>query len=84
MAFLITPHYEARAQKAASVSAATFAVQDRIGPLPVKEARMLFMARVDPHLAFGFEVTINVNYGLSKKWEQIFNGSSPPTVPMPV
>ncbi|KAL0058100.1 hypothetical protein AAF712_015241 [Marasmius tenuissimus] len=66
-----TPHYEARAQKAASASAATFAVQDRIGPLPVKEARMLFMARVDPHLTFGCEVIIDINDGLLKKLEQV-------------
>ncbi|KAJ8089550.1 hypothetical protein PM082_014806 [Marasmius tenuissimus] len=59
------------AQKAASASAATFAVQDGIGSLPVKEARMLYMARIDPHLTFGCEVIIDISDGLLQKLEQV-------------
>ncbi|KAL0057128.1 hypothetical protein AAF712_016247 [Marasmius tenuissimus] len=45
-----TLRYETRSQKAANTLAATFAVQDRIGPLLVREGRQLYMARIDPHL----------------------------------
>ncbi|KAJ7207268.1 hypothetical protein GGX14DRAFT_366489 [Mycena pura] len=53
-------HYTNKASKARVVANTTFAVKSMIGCLPPAEGIQLYMARVDPHLTFGCEVTLDV------------------------
>ena len=54
---IFAKHYKVKAFKARDIANATFAVEGLIGSLPPADACILYMARVDPHLTFGAEVT---------------------------
>ncbi|KAG6811948.1 hypothetical protein H0H92_005112 [Tricholoma furcatifolium] len=57
-------HYAAKAAKARKVGGVVFAMQASVGTIPPHAGRILYMARVDPHLIFGCEValgTVEVN-----------------------
>ena len=53
-------HYREKALKACRVACTSFALEAFIGVLPPKEGVLLYMARVDPVLAFGCEVVLDV------------------------
>jgi len=53
-------HYIDKAGKARSVAQTTFTLDESIGHLPPAEARLMYLARVDPHLTFGCEVMLDV------------------------
>ena len=59
--YMFAKHYQTKVSKARSVSNATFAVEDLIGSLPPRDAKILYMARVDPHLIFGAEVVLDID-----------------------
>ena len=52
-------HYTVNAAKARAVSPATFTLQSFIGDLRPLKGLHMYMARVDPHLTFGCEVSLN-------------------------
>ena len=58
---IFAKHYKVKASKARDVANATFTVEGLIGSLPPADACILYMARVDPHLTFGAEVTLDVD-----------------------
>ena len=62
--YIFAKHYTIKASKAKSVANATFAIKDLIGSLPPVDAKVLYMARVDPHLIFGAEVVLDVDSSL--------------------
>ena len=64
-------YYLIKASKARSVANATFAVEDLIGCVPPHDARILYMARVDPHLVFAAEVVLDVDRSLLDEFAQI-------------
>jgi ribonuclease HI len=54
-------HYSTKASKARVIGHAILGVESMIGSLPPLESRKLYMARVDPHLISGCEVTLDVD-----------------------
>jgi hypothetical protein len=52
-------HYQAKSAKAQAVGAVTFTLQSFIGDLLPPEGVHMYMARVDPHLTFGCEVSLD-------------------------
>ncbi|KAJ7647985.1 hypothetical protein FB45DRAFT_975413 [Roridomyces roridus] len=67
---LFQKHYETKTSKAQGVAHASFTVDSMIGTLPPKEGVQLYMARVDPHLISGCEVSPDVTPRLTAKLEK--------------
>ncbi|KII94046.1 hypothetical protein PLICRDRAFT_36277 [Plicaturopsis crispa FD-325 SS-3] len=61
---IFADHYTIKASKAINMAHAIFAIEKRVGALPVFEGRQLYMARFDPHLISGCEVSIDVDSSL--------------------
>ena len=49
----------------------TLAAEGYTGPLPVWEGRLLYIARIDPHLVSGCEVSLDIDNSLLDKLEAI-------------
>ncbi|KAK1216305.1 hypothetical protein PQX77_021070 [Marasmius sp. AFHP31] len=64
-------HYQKRAGKGKSVSAATFGVENMVGSLPCRKARWLYQARVDPHLTFGCEIVVDISKAALNNLEDV-------------
>ncbi|OCH83539.1 hypothetical protein OBBRIDRAFT_572675, partial [Obba rivulosa] len=54
-------HYSIKAAKASKVAKSTRAAEALIGDIPPWEGRVLYSARVDPHLTFGCEVSLDID-----------------------
>ncbi|THU77421.1 hypothetical protein K435DRAFT_889798 [Dendrothele bispora CBS 962.96] len=59
--YIFARHYSDKASKARNVARASFAVSPMVGRIPPKEGITLYMTRVDPHLTFGCEISIDVD-----------------------
>ncbi|KAJ7165321.1 hypothetical protein C8R46DRAFT_841280, partial [Mycena filopes] len=57
---IFAAHYTKKASKARAVANTTFAAKAIIGCLPPYDGVRLYMARMDPHLTFGCEVSLDV------------------------
>ncbi|KAJ7748694.1 hypothetical protein B0H16DRAFT_1725506 [Mycena metata] len=65
---IFAAHYSKKASKARAVANTTFAAKGMIGCLPPYEGIRLYTARMDPHLTFGCEVSLDV---VTKHLEQL-------------
>lgn len=77
-------HYSAKAKKARKVVNTTFAVKAMDGHILLFEARILCLARVDPHSIFDCEVSLDVDPSLltllkmsRSRTADVFSGSEP-------
>ncbi|KDR75593.1 hypothetical protein GALMADRAFT_489789 [Galerina marginata CBS 339.88] len=61
---IFAQHYLNKASTARSVMYSTLAMESFVGSLPVHEGLQLYMARVDPHLVSGCEVSVDVDDSL--------------------
>ncbi|KAJ7162220.1 hypothetical protein C8R46DRAFT_904152 [Mycena filopes] len=63
---VLARHYAVKASKARGISNAVFALNHRIGTLPVREGLILYTARIDCYLISGCELAIDVDGALLK------------------
>ena len=64
-------HYTAKEDRGLSLMRTTLAAEGYTGPLPVWEGRLLYMARIDPHLVSGCEVSLDIDNSLLDKLKAI-------------
>ncbi|KZP07142.1 hypothetical protein FIBSPDRAFT_763346 [Athelia psychrophila] len=68
---LFAKHYERKAGQAHRVAYSSFLVESYIGCLPPREGKRLYMARVDPHLTSGAEVSPDVTLTLLEPLKRV-------------
>lgn len=64
--YVFASHYEEKARKARNVAHACFIAATYAGQLPAWEGRLLYSARVDPHLTYGAEAVLDIDDTLLK------------------
>ncbi|RDB17742.1 RNA-directed DNA polymerase from mobile element jockey [Hypsizygus marmoreus] len=71
---IFAEHYAVKASKARNVANATFAVETMLGSLAPADGKLLYLARVDPHLISGCEVVIDTVDSLTTELEKVQEG----------
>ena len=69
--YIFAPHYKTKETKARNIAQGCFAAQAFVGPIPVWDGRMLYQARVDPHLTYGCEVCLDIDPALLLPLERV-------------
>ncbi|KAL0562791.1 hypothetical protein V5O48_019287, partial [Marasmius crinis-equi] len=69
--YIFAVHYSEKAAKARTTTNGSFVAQQYIGSLPPIDGITLYNARVDPHLTFGCEVSLDVDPSLLASLEDV-------------
>jgi hypothetical protein len=56
--------YDSKAKKSRSIAHQILQIESMIGALPPKEAKVIYMGRLDPHLIYGCEVALDIDLPL--------------------
>jgi hypothetical protein len=69
--YIFAEHYKVKELNARKITRSIFPLEGYIGPMPPAIGRMLYMARVDPHLIYGAEVCLDINTNLLRRLEGV-------------